>query len=72
MKVTLSAAMRARDVARPTAEDQKAAEQAAGKASQAERTGKQNGGAQRDSSRPRDDGGRQARGGGNRPRRKRR
>lgn len=29
MKVTLSAAMRARDVSRPTAEDEEAAEQAA-------------------------------------------
>ncbi|HLH57787.1 MAG TPA: hypothetical protein VKV33_01420 [Streptosporangiaceae bacterium] len=72
MKVTLSAAMRARDVARPTAQDQKAAEQAAEKAVQAERAGKQNGGTQRDKNRPRDDGGRQAHGGGSRPRRKRR
>ncbi len=33
MKVTLSAAMRARDVSRPTAEDQEAAEQTAARAS---------------------------------------
>jgi hypothetical protein len=33
MKVTLSAAMRARDVSRPTAEDQEAAEEAAAQAS---------------------------------------
>ncbi|MGO9784577.1 MAG: hypothetical protein ACLPKE_25700 [Streptosporangiaceae bacterium] len=39
MKVTLSAAMRARDVSRPTAEDQEAAEEAAAAASPAPRPG---------------------------------
>jgi hypothetical protein len=39
MKVTLSAAMRARDVSRPTAEDQEAAEQAAAQASMPSQAG---------------------------------
>ncbi|MGD0933953.1 MAG: hypothetical protein ABR922_05195 [Streptosporangiaceae bacterium] len=39
MKVTLSAAMRARDVSRPTAEDQEAAEEAAAQASTPSRPG---------------------------------
>ena len=39
MKVTLSAAMRARDVSRPTAEDQEAAEQTAAQASMPSQAG---------------------------------